>query len=89
MSSNLPPGVTDNMLPGNRPEDLQWDEVLEWAANELSESGLDPDEVQRAVVIGIAAVQAERKFVDLLVVGGIEEYIQLEKEASFRRERKT
>jgi hypothetical protein len=23
--SNLPPGVTDSMLPGNRPEDLDWD----------------------------------------------------------------
>ena len=28
--SNLPPGVTDNMIPGNRPEDKEWDEFHEW-----------------------------------------------------------
>ncbi len=30
MPSNLPPGVTDNMIPGNRPEDIGWDEFHEW-----------------------------------------------------------
>jgi len=28
--SNLPPGVTDNMIPGNRPEDIDWDNFHEW-----------------------------------------------------------
>ena len=27
---NLPPGVTEEMLPGNRPEDIEWDEFHEW-----------------------------------------------------------
>jgi len=28
--SNLPPGVTEDMLPGNRPEDIDWDNFHEW-----------------------------------------------------------
>jgi len=28
--SNLPPGVTEDMLPGNRPEDKEWDGFHEW-----------------------------------------------------------
>ena len=30
MLSNLPPGVTEDMLPGNRPEDIDWDNFHEW-----------------------------------------------------------
>jgi hypothetical protein len=26
--SNLPAGVTDNMIPGNTPEDQEWEEML-------------------------------------------------------------
>ena len=33
MSSNLPPGVSENMIPGNRPEDLEyehfWDTLID------------------------------------------------------------
>lgn len=29
MSSNLPPGVTESMIPGNRPEDLRYERVLD------------------------------------------------------------
>lgn len=29
MSHNLPPGVTENMLPGNTPADLEFDEIIE------------------------------------------------------------
>lgn len=28
-ASNLPPGVSDNMIPGNRPEDEEWDKFLD------------------------------------------------------------
>ena len=27
--SNLPPGVTDSMIPGNGPEDVEWEKMLE------------------------------------------------------------
>lgn len=29
MNSNLPPGVTESMIPGNRPEDVEWERFLE------------------------------------------------------------
>ncbi len=36
MSSNLPPGVTENMIPGNRPEDMEAEalreRIIEWLA---------------------------------------------------------
>lgn len=28
MSSNLPPGVSEGMIPGNRPEDEEWEEFM-------------------------------------------------------------
>ncbi|HBR33668.1 MAG TPA: hypothetical protein DD734_03475 [Firmicutes bacterium] len=36
MSSNLPPGVTESMLPGNRPEDLEYEEAISDLIEELS-----------------------------------------------------
>ena len=30
MPSNLPPGVTESMIPGNRPEDLEWEALFDW-----------------------------------------------------------
>lgn len=33
--SNLPPGVTDSMLPGNTPEDVAWGEFFVWLEEEL------------------------------------------------------
>ncbi len=39
--SNLPPGVTESMLPGNRPEDVRWDEFVEAVSVELAGMGLD------------------------------------------------
>lgn len=44
--SNLPPGVTEGMIPGNRPEDADWDAVIDWiglvipTADELREIAL-------------------------------------------------
>jgi len=61
MTSNLPPGVSDDMLPGNRPEDITWESAIEQACDELCESDLTAEEVRRAVKIGIAAVKAERE----------------------------
>ena len=45
MSSNLPPGVSVNMIPGNRPEDIAeeayWDHLIEWT--EKQKLNLPPD----------------------------------------------
>ena len=33
---NLPPGVTDSMLPGNRPEDIEFDDLVNFLEEFLS-----------------------------------------------------
>lgn len=38
--SNLPPGVTDSMIPGNRPEDEEWDSFLEEVTRDTDENGM-------------------------------------------------
>jgi hypothetical protein len=87
MSSNLPPGVTDSMLPGNRPEDALWEAFEGWALDNLC--SLEITEAYRAVKIGMAAIEAERSNIqDMLVdakccaLAGIE----LEKEERDRNE---
>lgn len=49
--SNLPPGVTESMIPGNRPEDVYMDRVLEFIAVDVSE--LAPD--KERYVMGLIA----------------------------------
>lgn len=58
MSSNLPPGCSVSDIPGNRPMDLKWEGFEEWALDKLC--ALPIDEAERAVLIGLAAVEAER-----------------------------
>lgn len=37
MPSNLPPGVNESDIPGNRPEDAYWEKVLDGFYNSLDE----------------------------------------------------
>ena len=46
MSSNYPPGVTEDMIPGNRPEDLEWDNIWDW----LETVDIEPDEFVTAIL---------------------------------------
>lgn len=46
MSSNLPPGVTEGMIPGNRPEDADFENMIEW----LCTTGLSAGELRDAIV---------------------------------------
>jgi hypothetical protein len=51
MNSNLPPGVTTSMIPGNRPEDLDEEAFWEAFATECDKQGLgvpEFDEVRDA-----------------------------------------
>lgn len=41
MQSNLPPGVTESMIPGNRLEDVWWEQLLDSVFVELANMGLD------------------------------------------------
>jgi hypothetical protein len=55
--NNLPPGVNEGMIPGNRQEDHAWDDFLEWADSQLAESGLSVEDCRAAVKAGIEMVQ--------------------------------
>ena len=45
MSSNLPPGLTESMIPGNTQADVEWDELIDW----LASIGLEPAEIRRRI----------------------------------------
>ena len=55
--NNLPPGVNEGMIPGNRQEDQDWDDFLEWANDRFVESGLSVEDCRAAVKAGIEMVQ--------------------------------
>lgn len=42
MASNLPPGVTEGMIPGNRPQDIAYQQKFE----ELLDEGLSEEEAE-------------------------------------------
>lgn len=45
--SNLPPGCESHMIPGNRPEDAEWDLLIE---EMIVDWGLSPAEIRRRVL---------------------------------------
>ena len=52
--SNLPPGVTDNMIPGDRPEDIAWEEFYEkWLPDVLAEAGLTVEEAKSKITLAL------------------------------------
>jgi len=61
MLSNLPPGVTDSMLPGNRPEDQEWEDFWTWLEDKVLESDLQPEEKEIFFEGGMYAVKIYRK----------------------------
>ena len=57
MSYNLPPGVNENMIPGNTQEDAEWDKF--WSSLDFND--LSVQEASRAVQIGVDIVRAGRR----------------------------
>ena len=55
-SSNLPPGVTDSMIPGNTGNEAVWENLFDWMSEEFD--GWEPDDVRMAVIMGKAAHEA-------------------------------
>jgi hypothetical protein len=55
MNSNLPPGVTEGMLPGNRPEDMAWDKLHESIDNDAAKENMTDMDVFVAWKLGLAA----------------------------------
>jgi len=60
MRSNLPPGVTEDMIPGNRPEDGEWEEFHEWLEDLFIASKISPAEARVAVSQAHAQIQSNR-----------------------------
>lgn len=61
MASNLPPGVTEGMLPGNRPEDWGWDALLDDISSDADQLMLDVEETRMVWEMGKKAFQAMRE----------------------------
>lgn len=61
MASNLPPGVSVSMLPGNRPEDIAQEAAEEKLLDALSVENLSPPEYEIVGEVGLSAVKVFRK----------------------------
>jgi hypothetical protein len=48
---NLPPGVTEDMIPGNRPEDLFFDQVIECLSIDYSELSIEQEHAVDARIL--------------------------------------
>ena len=67
MSSNLPPGVTASMIPGNRPEDGILKSAEGWLMERLASANLSADEYHTVAHVGLVAVKQQRKAVDAAI----------------------
>lgn len=76
MSSNLPPGCRESDIPGNRPEDVEFESAMEKAEEILYNAKLTPDELVIAAEGGVAFVLATRKRIADLVSDNIAEQTQ-------------
>ena len=56
--SNLPPGVDESMIPGNRPEDLAWDKFHEEIGGDCDQEGLTARDAGLVWELGIVAYRA-------------------------------
>lgn len=61
MPSDLPPGVTAGMIPGNRPEDEAWEKLLDQIVGDAADVGMCDMDAMVAWELGKAAYLAARK----------------------------
>jgi hypothetical protein len=45
----LPPGVEESDIPGNRPEDAEWEELLEWISIEADKRSIPPGKIKECL----------------------------------------
>jgi len=60
MSSNLPPGVTEAMIPGNRPEDEEWERLYDYIDEVCAAHNINPKEAKMCFDIGLNALRLDR-----------------------------
>jgi len=46
----LPPGCSESDIPGNRPEDLEWDGFVDWLAEWTADNGVSPEALKAQIV---------------------------------------
>jgi len=51
--NNMPPGVTESMIPGNRPEDAAWEELYEWIDDMCDKHGIEPQVLRQIIDDGL------------------------------------
>lgn len=54
MSSNLPPGVSESMIPGNRPEDDECERFFDWLDMIISSENINHEEAKVIFRAGLA-----------------------------------
>ena len=63
---DLPPGVTESMIPGNRPEDVKWErdmeEMHEWIDTMTQFMIVEPVEIKRALTEAFRNRKGWRRF---------------------------
>lgn len=62
MSSNLPPGVSENMIPGNRPEDAAWEFFHESVDEDCIKEGFTDMDAHIIWGIGFEVFKHLRKY---------------------------
>lgn len=62
MTSNLPPGVTESMFPGNTPEDAAWKAFLDDVQADCDERLLTVEEARITWETGISNLDIGRVF---------------------------
>ena len=56
MSDNLPPGITGNMIPGDRPEDHEWYRFWDWANDQFYDAGITVEQAYVVINNGLKTV---------------------------------
>jgi len=64
MNSNLPPGVTESMLPGNSSEELAFEKLIDYICDTFSTLGWTVDECETAFNMGIESFKIAKYHFD-------------------------
>ena len=50
INSNLPPGLSDNMLPGNTSDDIAFETFIDWLSDFMSDKKITIEECQKVLI---------------------------------------
>jgi len=59
--SNLPPGVTESMIPGNRPEDAEWERFHDAIDDDIFMGEMTVEEARQAWFVGYHFIISNRR----------------------------